>query len=347
MDNKKKVIPNEDRIAKAKEAYSSNKSSGVSTEELSAIEQMEARTMQQLLEKGKKVKDDDTPISQLNSETEEVSEEKETIEDEVKEEKVNEKKEIDYGKISQPQMDDEYDLVPLPSKGRFYKNGKEKVKVAFLNTMDENIMTNESIISSGDFLEIIINRKLLEPNLRYKDLTIGDRNAIMIWLRSTSFGSDYTVEMINPNDYSEKFQTTFDLDELKINYLNLETDEDGFMDYTFPLSKKNVKFRFLTIQDVLDIEEHVQETIKTKGEEYADGVSYTIFKHIVSIEGETDKDYIYKFSRKLRSMDSRKFLKFISENEPDIDLNVSVKTPGGESINTFLPLGQEFFWPEL
>ena len=44
-------------------------------------------------------------------------------------------------------------------------------------------------------VEILINRKILEPDLRYEDLLVGDRNAIMIWLRATGYGEMYPVLM--------------------------------------------------------------------------------------------------------------------------------------------------------
>ena len=40
-----------------------------------------------------------------------------------------------------------------------------------MTTADENILTSPNLLQSGEFLEILMNRKILEPGLRYKDLT--------------------------------------------------------------------------------------------------------------------------------------------------------------------------------
>jgi hypothetical protein len=78
--------------------------------------------------------------------------------------------------ISEPQMNQPYDIIPLPSEGKLYPGRKSSVKVAYLTTADENILTSPNLVENGQFLEILINRKLLEPGLRYKDLLPGDRN---------------------------------------------------------------------------------------------------------------------------------------------------------------------------
>ena len=128
--------------------------------------------------------------------------------------------------LSQPQMNQPYDLIPLPSEGKLYSNNKKAVKVAYLTTADENILTSPNLVESGDFLEILINRKLLEPSLRYKDLLPGDRNAIMIWLRATGYGEMYPITIYD-ND-GEPFDTEINLSTLKTIKLTAEPDEDGF-----------------------------------------------------------------------------------------------------------------------
>ena len=82
--------------------------------------------------------------------------------------------------LSEPQWDAPYDVIPLPSEGKLYKSKKSSIKVAYLNASDENLLTSPNIVGSDRFMEILINRKILEADLRYGDLHIGDRNAIMI-----------------------------------------------------------------------------------------------------------------------------------------------------------------------
>ena len=72
--------------------------------------------------------------------------------------------------LSQPNYNAPFDVIPLPSKGKLYKNKKPNVKVAYMTTADENILTSPNLLQSGEFLEVLMNRKILEPGLRYKVL---------------------------------------------------------------------------------------------------------------------------------------------------------------------------------
>jgi hypothetical protein len=107
--------------------------------------------------------------------------------------------------LSQPNYNAPFDVIPLPSKGKLYKSKKANIKLAYMTTADENILTSPNLLKSGEFLEILINRKILEPELRYRDLLPGDRNAIMLWLRATAYGEMYPITILD--EFDEPFDT--------------------------------------------------------------------------------------------------------------------------------------------
>ncbi len=131
--------------------------------------------------------------------------------------------------ISQPNYNAPFDVIPLPSQGKMYPSKKPNVKVAYMTTADENILTSPNLLASGEFLEILINRKLLEPSIRYRDLTVGDRNAIMLWLRATGYGEMYPVTIYDENN--KPFETDINLQELKTKNLGAEPDSEGLFDF--------------------------------------------------------------------------------------------------------------------
>ena len=242
--------------------------------------------------------------------------------------------------ISQPQINQPYDVIPLPSKGKFYPGNKKSVKVAYLTTADENILTSPNLVESGDFLEILINRKLLEPGLRYKDLIPGDRNAIMIWLRATGYGEMYPVTMTDEN--GDEFEHEFNLSSLKTIELTVDPSDDGFYHFELPLAKNIVKFKLLTTGDIDELEEIISNT--------PDGViseeqTLILERQIVDVDGNKDRLFIKNFANSMRILDAQKLRDFVSTIKCDIDLQISVRTPGGGSIDTFLPFTQRFFWP--
>lgn len=247
--------------------------------------------------------------------------------------------------LSENQHNAPYDVIPLPSKGKLYPNGKPTLKVAYLNASDENILTNPNLLESGKFLEVLINRKLMDTPLKYRDLHIGDRNAIMIWLRSTGYGPEYPISLFDPNTGTQ-FETEIDLSMLKMIELEVDTDEYGHIPFELP-SKNFITFKLLSVGDLDDIEEHVQSIIDEKGPEFSDSATFTLKKQIQSVNGVYDKDVVSNFVDTMRMNDLTKFRKYVSEVESGMDMHLTVRTPGGESIKTFLPLNISFFWPNL
>lgn len=244
--------------------------------------------------------------------------------------------------LSQPQMNQAFDLIPLPSEGKLYPSKKKSIKVAYLTTADENILTSPNLVESGDFLEILINRKILEPELRYKDLHTGDRNAIMVWLRATGYGAQYPVQMLDENN--KVFETEIDLSSLGFIKLGAEPDFEGLFYFKMPLSGDEIKFKLLTTGDV-DVVEDKMRVDKENNIPVNNEPTYVLQQHIVEVNGNRDNNFIQNFVNNIRTLDAQKLRDYVSNIESGIDLNVNVKTPGGGSITTFLPINPSFFWP--
>lgn len=242
--------------------------------------------------------------------------------------------------ISQPQMNQPFDVIPLPSGGKLYPGKKKAIKIAYLTTADENILTSPNLVASGQFLEILINRKLLEPGLRYKDLLPGDRNAIMIWLRATGYGEMYPVLMTDKN--GDEFEANINLSELKTIELTVDPDSDGLYTFELPLSKSIVRFKLLTCGDIDELETIVESVSKNVVNEEQ---TLILERQIVEVDGNRNKAYIREFANNMRILDAQKLREYIATIKCDIDLRISVRTPGGESIDTFLPFTPTFFWP--
>jgi len=246
--------------------------------------------------------------------------------------------------ISQPNYNSPFDVIPLPSQGKVYRNKKQNIRVSYMTTADENILSSPNLLQSGEFLSILINRKILEPELRYKDLLVGDRNAIMIWLRATGYGEMYPVTILDENE--NPFEAEINLNELKTKNLGAEPDEEGLFDYKFKLSQVDAKFKFLTCGEIEDIDKLV-ESEKENGVLVDNSTTYMFEKMIVQINGNRDKNAIKDFVSSIRIKDGKDFNKYVQSIESGIDLNISVGTPGGGSVDTFLPLNLGFFWPDF
>jgi len=242
--------------------------------------------------------------------------------------------------ISQPQMNQPFDVIPLPSEGKLYPRRNKTVKVSFMTTADENILTSPNLMESGEFLEILINRKLLEPDLRYKDLLPGDRNAIMIWLRATGYGEMYPILVYDEKE--EVFETEVNLSDLKQIPLNVEPNSEGMFDFQLPISKSNIVFKMLTVGELEELGKKVEATKDLPVNEEA---TLILEAQIVAVDGNRDRDFIKNFVRNMRVGDAQKLRDYFDKIECGVDMNLTVRTPGGGSVETFLPFTPKFFWP--
>jgi hypothetical protein len=205
-------------------------------------------------------------------------------------------------------------------------------------------LTSPNLLQSGEFLEILMNRKILEPGLRYKDLTLGDRNAIMIWLRATAYGEMYPVTILD--ELGEPFETEINLNELKTIELDVEPDADGYFDFYLPVSKTNIKFKQLTVGDIDNIDEIIRK--EQENNVLVNNTStYKMERQLIEVNGNRDRNYIRDFASTMRIVDAKALNDYINSIESGIDLKIEVTTPGGGSVATFLPLTTKFFWPNF
>jgi hypothetical protein len=229
-----------------------------------------------------------------------------------------------------------HDVVPLPSQGTFYKNKKKSVKVGYLTASDENIL-----LSGGeDITTNLIRTKLYEPDIKVEDLLEGDVEAILVFLRNTSFGPEMTLNVTDPTT-RKTFETTVVLDELSV-VNGQEPQEDGTFKVTLPKSEAIIKLRPMTYGEIMEINK--------LAEQYPQGrtvpkVTWRLNKQIVEVNGNQDKGEIAKFIEQMPIMDSKFIRNFMDENEPKLNMNRVVTTPSGDRLTVNVGFGVEFFRP--
>jgi len=232
-----------------------------------------------------------------------------------------------------------HDVVSLPSKGLFYKNKKKSLKIGYLTAQDENILINAA--NTKGIVNELVRNKLYEPDIRVEDLLEGDLEAVLIFLRNTSFGPDYTFKLRDPKTNKE-FEKTIRLDELNIIEPELTPDDNGIFTLKLPKSGNTVKCKLLTIGDIEGIERILEQYPPNTT---PPRVTTRLEKQIVSIDDNSDREYISKFILNLPIMDSKHIRNTLSKCEPKIDLERVVNAPSGERVNVRITFGVEFFRP--
>ena len=237
-----------------------------------------------------------------------------------------------------------FDVLPLPSKGLLYPGNKDSIKVEFMTASDENILTSPNLIKSGKVLDILIERKVKESPVPVDQMLVGDRNAIMIWLRATGYGEMYPVKLTDPMT-AEDFETEIDLNELKTKEIGAQPDENNEFSFEMPKSKAKIKFRMLTVGDEREILQKSEKRAKLTKSPITNLLTSRLEKQIVEINGNRDPNYISKYIQVIPAYDSLKFREYIDEIEPGIDMTVDVEAPSGEPFRSTIPIGINFFWP--
>jgi hypothetical protein len=234
-----------------------------------------------------------------------------------------------------------YDVVELPSNGIYYKNKKKTLRVAYLTASDENILSSPTLINNGTVVEELIRRKVLDRDITIEEIVEEDRQAILIFLRNTAFGSDYKVTVNDPKT-DKTFDTMIDLSSIPIKDFKLVEDTNGEYEYFMEKSKKKVTFSFTNMSQEKEIDE-IKKSWNGIG--VAPIVTKRLEFMIKSVEGNRDPMNIRNFIENLPIKDSKDFRKYVNENKPGLDLTRTIKTPSGEDIQIELGFGVEFFRP--
>jgi len=351
MSDRPKVFPTAEQIAAANQtgneiaqAQEQTITSGqVSPGETAAAAEMARRTQEQLRLREEALKMQDVAQETLTPKVDVQPHVMKSPMENLKPQ-ITASKDVELAQISQPQMNQPYDIIPIPSEGKLYKNKKSKLKLSFLTAADENILTSPNLLESGDFLEILLNRKILEPELRYNDLLPGDRDAIMVWLRATGYGEMYPVTILDENDVP--FETEVDLTKLKVKHLPVEPDNEGLFTFVLPMSKSVVKFKLLTVGEIAELEK-IAQFLKEENNLINTEATLLLESQIVEVDGIRDSNYISDFIDSMRIMDSKKLKAYIADVNCGIDMNITFGTPGGGSVTRFLPFTLKFFWPDF
>jgi hypothetical protein len=215
-----------------------------------------------------------------------------------------------------------FDVIELPSKGLLYKDCGETIKVEYMTAEDENILTSPNLLQSGKVLDVLMDRKIKQKGMNAKDLLVGDRNAIMVFLRATAYGEMYPVKLTDPTT-GEEFETEIDLNTLKI------------------------KVRMLTAKDEEDLVKGEERRQKILKNDVSKLLTSRLTTQIMEVDGETNKGYIEQFVQYLPAGDSLELRKYMDDIEPGIDLRVDVEAPSGAGFRSIVPITVRFFWPNV
>ena len=218
-------------------------------------------------------------------------------------------------------------VVELPSKGLIYPESgplrEGKLEIRYMTAYDEDILTNSSYIQSGIVFDKLLESIILSP-IDINDISATDRDALILYSRIVSYGSEYPVVLTDP-ETKNQIERIVDLNKLTNKPFNLVSNSDGEFEYDFGSNKLkfiyNVRIKdTMTVTDILNL-------------------------IITEINGSRSKSDIESFIRyDFLARDAKQFREYFAKNSPGIDYNYEFEGEDGSTFITPFPVGPDLFW---
>jgi hypothetical protein len=234
------------------------------------------------------------------------------------------------------------EIVELPSQGLIYPESSPlssgNIEMKYMTAREEDILTNQNYISKGTVLDELV-KSLIVSDIDYEDLIIGDKNAVLVAARILGYGKDYKFTF-GGEEYN------IDLTAIEDKPLNTSLFKKGINEFKFtlPSSGDNITFKLLTGKDekkVIAELEGLKKINKNASAELSTRLKYII----TSINGNQDQKDIREFvDNYFLARDSRALREYIKEVQPDVDLTFF---PEGSDEKVSIPVGLNFFWPDI
>ena len=236
------------------------------------------------------------------------------------------------------------EIVDLPSGGKLYPKESPlhsgKIEMRYMSARDEDILTNQNYIERGVVVDKLLQSLIVDKDIDYGQLLIGDKNALLIAARILGYGKDYEFE------YEGKKEVV-DLSKLEPKPLapEFEAAKENLFSFTCPTTGAVLEFKLLTHADEQAVEQEIKG-LRKLSKEASPELSTRVKYMILSVNGETDRQAVRSFvDNMFLARDSRAFRKFVEKIQPDIDIRFYPEDGPEEGV--MIPIGASFLWPDL
>lgn len=243
------------------------------------------------------------------------------------------------------------EILELPSKGLLYPQdhplSSGKLEIKCMTAKEEDILSTESYIKQGIVLDKLCESIILTKGVKYGDLLIGDKNALLFAARSAGYGPTYQTTV--QTEDGVEIPVAINLYDIKYKMIDesLITPHENRFKFELPKSKKTIEFKLLTVQDQKDIESILKSNKKLGPMYTTSNLTTRLRKMILSVDGSSDQGVISKFIDSMLAIDSRAFREYLLKVQPDVDLEVDVEDPNtGEFFRSNFTIGVDLFYPD-
>lgn len=231
------------------------------------------------------------------------------------------------------------ELVELPSGGKLYPEDSPlasgKIEMKYMSAKEEDILTNQNYIDKGVVIDKLLQALIVDKEVKYNDILVGDKNAMLVAARILGYGKDYEFSYLG-----EKH--TIDLSLLDTKKTDLPKGKNEFS-FELPASGRNITFKLLTHGDENKIDQELKGLRKVNKDNVPE-LTTRLKYMILSVDGNEDRKTVREFvDKELLSLDSRALRKEINRIQPDVDLTFY---PEGVEEGVNIPIGINFLYPD-
>ncbi|MCD8207166.1 MAG: hypothetical protein LUD72_04425 [Bacteroidales bacterium] len=207
----------------------------------------------------------------------------------------------------------EFEYVDLPSKGECYPHKKGRVPVAYMTAKDENIVASEELRAKGKDIDVLLNAKMLDSDFRAEELCVADRERILLWLYTTSYGNEYIEPVLKQHH---------NLSNVIIDNMDYFGDENGLFIYTTS-DGVMLKYRLPNHSDDKIVREYMDEGILDGDLDIIDKTKvYFIKQQTVAVDGVNKKNKIDELIESLSYEEQMGLFEFMCNNAPEVRYGV-------------------------
>jgi len=246
------------------------------------------------------------------------------------------------------------EFVELPSRGRFYPedhplHNQDSIEIRYMTAKDEDILASQALLKKGIALDRLMQSVIVNKQIKPDNLLVGDKNAVLVAIRSSGYGELYEVKVTCPACLSVS-DHQFNLAELHVNYgdnveeYGAELSPDNTFTITLPKAKVKVGVRLLNGTDEKTLATLAQRRKKNNLPESALTDQFRMI--IASVNGSTEQAHINELIDCMLASDSRYLRNVYAKIIPNVDLKQDFECPTcSMEEEVVIPFTAEFFWP--
>ncbi len=243
------------------------------------------------------------------------------------------------------------EIIELPSKGLLYSKDNPlssgRIEIKYMTAKEEDILSTQTYVRQGIVLDKLCEAIIVTPGVKFDELLIGDKNAVLMAARAYGYGPQY--DTVVRTESGTEVPISVNLSELPYK----EFDESLIIQgqnrfrYTLPKSGRTVEFKLLTVADQKSIDADIKGMQKYKTSTASRNLT-TRFRHmILSVDGNEDSGTIIKFIDNMLAVDSRSLREYVAKIQPDVDIEVEGVDPEtGEPFRSGFEIGIDLFYPD-